>query len=292
MIDDIIKKLEVNKNRAFIIVVALVVLDAVVFWHIFHLTSEDLSIYFLNVGQGDSELVVLPGGVRVLIDGGPLNGGILEQLARVLPSTDRYIDLVLLSHPQQDHFGGLIDIVSRYRVGAFIMSDRTGTAKAFADLERVLKIKEVPHIVLARGDSIRYKKNIFYVLAPTSKLLGHKDLNDATLVLALQSQNTKALFTGDIDADIENLLVNSNIGRVDILKVSHHGSRYSSTALFLDAIHPAIAVTEVGKNSYGHPSHETIERLQDVGAVTYRTDRDGTILVQADGEKMSVFRYH
>ena len=283
---------KLNKNRIIVILIVLVALDILVFWQIgvLNATNQDLRIYFLDVGQGDSELVILPGGVKILIDGGLPNGKVLSELAKILPPTDRYIDLVVLSHPQLDHFGGLIEVLKRYRVGAFIHNGRSGTAKAFLDLEKVLQENNIRVVTLSGGEKIRYQKSVFNILSPISKLLFTKELNDTTLVMELDSKNIKTLFTGDISQKIERRLLNGFITEIDVLKVAHHGSKYSSSANFLSAINPALAIIEVGRNSYGHPTQETLNRLNRIGVKVYRTDEDGTIELVADGESLKVFK--
>jgi competence protein ComEC len=280
----------IEKNRNSIIAV-LLVLNAFIFWQVFAVSpNNDLRLYFLNVGQGDSQLVILPGGVKVIIDGGPANGAVLRELDKVLRSTDRYIDLVIMSHPQLDHFGGLIDILRRYRVGAFLTSGRVGTAKAFSDLVNVLNTRGVRSVILGAGDKIHYRKSLINILWPKPEFLTSKELNDSSIVAELISSNSKTLFTGDIGENIEKELLKTYRSTVDVLKVPHHGSKYSSSWDFLEVLKPKAAVIEVGKNSYGHPTTQTLERLERVGAKIYRTDKDGTVEILIDGKSARVFK--
>jgi competence protein ComEC len=279
-----------HRNAALVLLAALVILDIVVWSQIaVHIRDRSLlRMYFLDVGQGDSELVVLPGGATMLIDGGPPNGRVLSALAEALPPFDRSIDLIVLSHPQTDHFGGLIEVVRRFRIGAFISTGVTNTVPGYADLVRALDERGVPRIVLAAGDTIRYGDSRGDVLSPTPAFLSATDVNETTLVLRISGNDVASLFTGDADADVERELART-AGSIDVLKVSHHGSKFSSTKEFLDAIHPEIAVIEVGKNSYGHPTAQALGRLADVGARIFRTDQQGTIEIIADGGELWVF---
>ncbi|MBI2592814.1 MAG: hypothetical protein HYW37_01460 [Candidatus Colwellbacteria bacterium] len=134
-------------------------------------TPSDLNLYFLDVGQGDSELLKLPGGVKVLIDGGP-GKAVLGELARALPATERYIDLVMLSHPQLDHFTGLISVMERYKIGAFIYNGREGETTAWRDLKRVLEEKKINVLILAEGDKIKYSGTEFDFFVARRRIVG------------------------------------------------------------------------------------------------------------------------
>lgn len=257
-------------------------------WHqIITGAKSDLNLYFLNVGQGDSELVELPGEVQVLIDGGP-DKTLLFELAEVLPSSDRYLDLVVMTHPQTDHFAGFSDLLDRYQVGAFILNGRNGETEAWDNFRKKLKEKEIPVILVEAGDKILYKESLLTVLSPDSALLGDKELNESSIILKLESEGIKALYTGDAGFRTENQILMSdvNILDVDVLKVGHHGSKFSSGANFLNATTPLISIIEVGKsNRYGHPADAALNRLKAAGSAIYRTDKNGTVhLVARDGQ--------
>ncbi len=297
-VKELIPKLTKDKNRLFIFGLALIVLTIVVWADIFGIVfaKNEPKVNFLNVGQGDSELIFLPANnnsgraVKILIDGGPANGQILEDLARILPPTDRYIDLVVLSHPQLDHFGGLIEVLKRYEVGAFVSNGHAGIVSAYADLKNILAEKGIPDVVLAQNDKIQYGGSALYVLLPTSRTIESIDVNDTALVLELVSNNTKALFTGDISAKIEGDLLKFFRDPVDILKVAHHGSKFSSSAEFLNALRPKVAVIEVGKNTYGHPTPEVLGRLQQIDASVFRTDQSGNLELVLNGQNIRIFQ--
>jgi len=278
------------KNWVILLILFLFVFDGFVWSEIlFHSKNKNTEIYFLDVGQGDSELVILPGGVKILIDGGP-NNKILGQLSSILRPTDRYIDLMILSHAQLDHFSGLIDVLSRYRVGAFIYNGRDGTAPSWPELAKIVEQNKVPVEVLAAGDKISYLDNHFDVLMPDKNFINSADLNETVMVELLQSQNSKILFTGDADAKIEDYLLQRYDLNIDVLKVAHHGSKFSSGEEFLKSILPKVAIIEVGKNSYGHPTPDVLGRLASIGAQIFRTDNDGMIkLAIGDGE-ISIFK--
>lgn len=286
------QKLAAHKNKILILGVVFFILDILVWIHIgvLHANAETTRIYFLDVGQGDSELVLLPHNVKLLIDGGPPNGMLLHSLENILPFTDRYIDLVMLSHPQLDHFGGLIDLLKRYRVGAFLWNAREGTAQAFTDLVRVMKEKRIVPIKLMKGDNITYGTSVIPILSPDNTLIKSKELNDTMVVAELKQKNFTALFTGDIGTNVEDALLQFWHEHIDVLKVAHHGSKFSSGSTFLSAILPKIAVIEVGAhNLYGHPTKEALSRLQDAHARVFRTDQNGTVEVSVDSGRADVF---
>ena len=278
-------------NQVILIIGLVIVFDVFIWWQIiFFGPSQNTELYFLDIGQGDSELVILPGGVKVLIDGGPDNK-VLGQLGSVFRSTDRYIDLVVMSHPQTDHFNGLIDILRRYKVGAFISSGKGGKAQSFGELQKAIGDNKVPAIVLGEGDKIQYGDNRFDILSPSANLLESAEPNDWALVMKLISQGANALFTADIDSKIEKDLVQKYDMAIDILKVAHHGSNFSSSDEFLKGATPKVALIEVGeKNTYGHPTPQALQRLLAVGAQILRTDLDGTIKLLVSSSTINVFK--
>ncbi|MFH1161842.1 MAG: MBL fold metallo-hydrolase [Candidatus Jorgensenbacteria bacterium] len=280
-----------HKNKALILLAALAVLDALIFAQIGASRSgyKPFAISFLNVGQGDASLLIFPTGVKMLIDGGPPNGRVLAELEEILPHTDRYLDLVMMSHPQVDHFGGLIEVVRRYSVGAFLMSVRNGEGEALTELQKVIAERGIRTVTLGRGDAVRNGATVASVLSPTPALLMSKEANDASMVVEVLSAGVTSLFTGDMGSKAEAALLPLLPGRIDILKVPHHGSKFASGAAFLKAVHPVLAVIEVGKNSYGHPTPEVLARLAEVGAKIFRTD-EGGVTVTADGESLRIFR--
>jgi len=250
----------------------------------------DLNLYFLKVGQGDSELAQLPGGVQILIDGGP-DKSVLLELAKALPANDRYLDMLVMTHPQTDHFAGFFDIVERYKVGAFIATGREEETETWENFRKLLEEKQIPIILVEAGSKIIYRENLLEVLSPDQELLVDKEINESSVILKLESQGIKALFTGDAGFLTENYLTTSQVVNldVDVLKVAHHGSKYSSGANFLAATTPLISVIEVGKNNYGHPTEATLNRLKSIGSAVYRTDENGTVrLVVRDG-KIAVY---
>lgn len=277
-------------NWVILLVLFFVVFDFFIWTEIlFNGPNKNTELYFLDVGQGDAELVILPGGIKILIDGGP-NNRILNQLSSILSPFERYFDLVIISHPQTDHFTGLIDVLKRYQAGVFISNGQKGTAQSFKDLEKIIQENKIRTVALSEGDKIRYQDNYFEILSPSKNLIFNNDLNEAALVMKLNTQGTKTLFTGDVGALIENYLLQKYNLDIDILKVAHHGSKFSSAEKFLINTSPKIAIIEVGKNSYGHPTKEVLNKLVSVGAQIFRTDKDGMIKLIINNSQISILK--
>ena len=257
--------------------------------------NDKLDIYFLDVGQGDGALIKLPGGAKVMMDGGP-GKQTLVSLYNALPATDRYIDLLILSHPQLDHFGGFIDILKRFKVGAFIYTGRDGASAAWQTLKDILKEQNIKTIVLKEGDSIMQGESIIKFLSPNSQFLSSKELNNTTLVAVLESEGSKTLFTADIgykDMNAEGYLIKNHSEEIDadILKIAHHGSKYSSSEQFIRVVSPKVSVVSAGeKNRYGHPTKEAIAVVSAADSSLYRTDTDGTIHVNIDGGLIKIYK--
>ena len=261
------------KLHIVILVICLAVLDIGAWTAI---ASESfgnrVELFFLNVGQGDSELIVMPQRVKLLIDAGPDNGRAVQQLDGIVPWHNRYIDLVMISHAELDHFGGLLDVLRRYTVGAVLYNGQGNDSQSFKELAALVREKRIPVLRLSEGDRIQYANDVVDILSASGQ-----SRNDGALVAKFTGDGVTALFTGDISAETEQWLIRNKQIAADIVKIAHHGSRFSSTEEFLAAVHPRIAVIEVGKNSYGHPTKEALQHIAAVGARMFRTDRDGTV---------------
>jgi competence protein ComEC len=240
-----------------------------------------LELAMLDVGQGDALLVTTPGGERVLIDGGPSGIETVRELSGVMPHWERDLDAVVLTHPQQDHAGGLPEVLERYDVGVVYDTGARNTTEAFADYERLADERQL----VAAGDSFTIGGVQFEVLWPVA---GYEaaELNDGSVVLRLRYGETSFLLTGDIEAEAQLALVAATDVTATVLKVPHHGSATSDTAFFAEAA-PAVALIPVGvDNRFGHPAQESLDALD--GAVIYRSDLHGRVVVRSDGERVEV----
>ncbi|MCC7364465.1 MAG: DNA internalization-related competence protein ComEC/Rec2 [Dehalococcoidia bacterium] len=230
-----------------------------------------LRVDVLDVGQGDAILLTTPGGERVLIDGGPSGIELARELSAVLPHWERKIETVILTHPQSDHLGGLPELFGRYEAGEVLAA---GTPHDSAIHELFLATADHRPVPVARGDAWEVDGLRFEVLWPAAGYLP-REVNDASVVLAVTYEGVSLLLAGDIEAGGQRELMASTNVRADVLKVPHHGSKSSDPAFF-DAVGAGLAIISVGAtNTYGHPADETLAPLG--GTRLVRTDRDGRV---------------
>jgi len=268
---------------SIISIIALVAVDAVI-WHDIIVSRPPASMHahFLDVGQGDAELLAFPDGAKVMTDAGPPNGEAVNDLQNILPFGDRYIDIAVISHPQLDHFGGYTGLLDQYSIGAFIYNGRDDTpgVSAWPELLAKIRAKHIPLITLGRGDAIRMAGGEIDFLSPNRDFDKSAELNDTAFVEFARSDDFRVLLTADTGFNVENFLLQTKINlRADVLKVGHHGSKYSSGSGFLKAVDPRAAVIEVGAhNTYGHPSKDALQRIaSSTSAIIFRTDRDKSV---------------
>ena len=244
----------------------------------------ELHVHFIDVGQGDAALLVTSGG-SVLIDAGPTDAR--YSTARYIAERVGAIDLMILTHPHEDHVGGAAQILGEIAVGKVLMPDVTSTAGAFVRTLDAIEEHGVSAELASAGAVYEVGDMRLTVLGPLA--VGHEDVNDDSLVVRVDFGRRSFLFTGDAESPSERELVGAypiTALDCDVLKVGHHGSPNSSCAEFLDAVRAKIAVISVGAgNDYGHPADDVLRRLAEYGAAEiYRTDTDGTVTLVCDGE--------
>lgn len=248
--------------------------------------STSLRVYFFDVGQGDSILVLSPDGSTVLIDGGEPNTGILSYLQGL---GVKHIDLMVATHPHSDHIGGLVQVLNAMPVSRVVTNGQLSTTTTFEHFLDAIASAKVPFVVAKRGDILIVGNLDFSVLSPVTPK--GNDLNNNSLVLRLVYGETSFLFMGDADKDAEaGILATGLPVQASILKVGHHGSNTASSPAFLAQVKPAVAIYMAGLgNPYGHPHPETLAALAAVGAQIYGTDVNGTIIVSTDGHTYQVY---
>lgn len=248
---------------------------------------DNLTVHFLDVGQGDSALVQFAS-KNILIDGGESDMG--DRVASYLRDHGvSSLDLVVATHPHSDHIGGLITILKAFPVKQVLDNGQAQSSKTYENFLTVIDQKNIAYKVAKRGQKINLDPRLeIDVLNPPSVLF-EDNLNENSIVLKITYGRVSFLLMGDAGKEAEKDLLSSGYDlNSDILKVGHHGSRYSSSPDFLQAVSPAASIIEVGKdNEYGHPAPETLEGLRDVGSAVYRTDLDGNIDVTTDGKSYS-----
>jgi len=248
-----------------------------------------LTVAVLDVGQGDAIYIESPTGVQVVVDGGP-GSAVLRQLPRVMPLFDRSIDALLETHPDSDHIGGFVDVVGRYAVGAFVEPGIPKDTEAAQTLEREITDTAIPRYIARRGMTLDLgggaALEILYPDRDVSRL-NQNIANEGCVVARLTYGMTSVLLTCDMSEAMEKYLLELGAGEIrsDVLKVAHHGSKYSSSDAFVAAVAPAFAAISVGKgNTYGHPGKATLDTLETHGAQVLRTDQEGTIVFRSDGQ--------
>ena len=257
-------------------------------------TPSSLRISVLDVGQGDAILVELEGR-RMLIDGGPDPARLSVELDALIPSWDRKIDVLVASHPHEDHLAGLPRLLDRYQIRSILGAETRGGGPASASWSELLLHRQVSYHTVTTGTSFMLGSARLEVLWPDQAALkyepsdGGSALNNRSIVLRLDMSGFSALFTGDIESDIDALIARRLGAPVDLLKAPHHGSATASSRSLLQIADPRLSVISVGEqNSYGHPAVATVDRLGERGGSVLRTDRDGTVsvTVNADGVKV------
>lgn len=247
----------------------------------------EVSVHFIDVGQGDSILIQGPD-CAVLIDAG--DRGLGETVVQYLRDQGvSRLDLVIATHAHADHIGGLAEVLTEFPVEEIMDPGAVHTSRTFEDYLDIVEDKGIAFTEARAGLHRDLGSGLgLEILHPQDPLSG--DLNNTSVVALLSYGKTSFLFTGDAEAPAEaEILERGYSGRADVLKVGHHGSGTSSSADFLKAVRPRVAVISLGDgNSYRHPHDEAMDRLDSIGAEIYQTDLHGSIIVTSDGSRIVV----
>lgn len=276
-----------KNNKCKIIICLLIVLILINF--IIYIFPQKLRIFFIDVGQGDSTLIITPDKKTVLIDGGGSDSFDVGEKVLLPYLLDRRIlkvDYVLISHFDTDHCGGILTIMEKVKVKNIIISEQAEHSENYERFKKLMIHKKIRLIEVKKGDKIKIGRySEFKILFPTSRLLSENPLNNNSIVAQFNYNNFKMLFTGDIEKLAEQQILKTEKAeiRADILKVAHHGSKTSSIPEFIKAVRPKIALIGVGKNNtFGHPNQQTIKNLENIKCRIYRTDLQGEIIIKID----------
>jgi competence protein ComEC len=251
--------------------------------------GDRLEVTVFDVGQGDAIFIRTPAGHKLLVDGGPSGRLVSEALGEELPFWDRKLDMVILTHPDEDHLAGLVTVLERYDVKQIVANSQAADTDTYAAWQQAIeeegivchRAKSGEWVDLGRGATLQF------LWPPDDVSLAESDdTNDNSVVLKLAWGRASFLLTGDLEAAGENALLESGVDpQATVLKVAHHGSAYSTSESLLRAVRPLVAVISVGEdNFFGHPSSATLERLDD--AIVYRTDQQGEVSFFTDGERL------
>lgn len=274
------------------VTVPVLVIAALVAVTYFSLPDNRLHVNILNVGQGDA-ILIQRGTQQVLVDGGPSAQTITNQLGKYMPFWDRNIELVVMTHPDSDHLTGLVEVLRRYNVEKVLSPGFNTTTQLYAEWRELLAEKKIETTVACKGQSIDLGNGIVMnVLSPEVPAHFAEGSDDNSMVMRLVDGKFSFLLTADIYTPAEQYLMADRTDlQSTVLKVAHHGSAESTSAGFLNAVSPSVAVISVGKdNDYGHPASDTLSRLDDTALQPriYRTDENGTVECITDGTRLWV----
>lgn len=269
----------VSKKSLFQAFVFSVTIVFVIF--ILQFTDNRTTVVFCDVGQGDGAYMRIKNKIDVIIDAGPANGMMLQCLGKYMPFYDRTLEYVFLSHPQIDHYGGLSEILKRYKIAGFYTIPLSGSGKNMTQLKQLVYEHHVRTSIPSTGDIFSILDARIVILSPSKQRVNvpTADDNDLSVVLDIAFPQKRFLFTGDAPTRVLNSLILPKSNREMILKIPHHGSAKSVSQKFFALAHPVTAVISVGKkNSYGHPTKKILDLLKALKINIRRTDTEGDIV--------------
>lgn len=278
-----------KKQLKWYFLIFLAGICGLVWYAVFSESRSGLTVYTLDIGQGDAIFIEAPNGNQILIDGGP-NKKVLSELAKIMPFYDKTIDAIILTHPHEDHLNGLNEVLKNYKVGAVLESGNGGETSAYDVFQNLIKENGARRFYVKRGTKLNITQNLkLDILLPIFNLQSG-GIHDQMVVGKLIYGKTSFMLTGDMEKNLENYLTTfekENL-KSDVLKAGHHGSKTSTSENFLGWVSPKYAMISSGeKNKYGHPHKEVLDRLEKFGAQIFRTDLNGGIKIKSDGENIN-----
>lgn len=283
-------------SREAAVLLGICLLAVFLWWQALKAPSP-LEITFLDVGEGEATCIRMPSGETILIDGGPASRWLDRGEKTVLPFLRRkgvrLIESLIITHPHQDHLGGIPAILGKIPVGRIFSNGEDSSLPAFRAVQAFSDREKIPWQTLRTGQNIALADGASLLVLNPSELLPPEDkeeINDNSLAFIFKWRTIRILFAGDIGRQVEKEILTSGISlKCDLLKVAHQGSSRSSETEFLRNVHPRYCVISAGrKNRFNHPSPKTLERLKEAGAFILRTDRDGAITITSDGKIMRI----
>ncbi len=279
---------KIKKNKFFVIFITSVVLSLL-------LVNEfkgnpNLQVSFLDIGQGDSIYIKAFGKSDMLIDGGKNGDVLLRELSTVMDRFDNSIDVLVITHPDEDHSGGLVSVIKEYNVGTLFISGNIADNTNYNQILEIAQSKNIPTFRASRGTNIyldNNKKVLFEVLSPEGDV-SFIESNNASITGRLIYGKSEFMLTGDAYVEVEENMIKENSDlHSDILKLGHHGSKTSSSMEFLKKVNPEVVIISAGlNNTYGHPHQIVMDRVKTLGLKSLATYDLGTITFESDGEKI------
>ncbi len=279
----------IRKNITKVLLLVLILTNVFIWLAVFESKpGKYAQVSFLDVGQGDAILITASNRNQILIDAGR-DKKVLRELGKVMPFFDRSIDVLIETHPDADHIGGMPEVVKRYSVANFLEPGVESENSIDDELERRINIKGVESTLARSGQIINLGDGSFLRILFPDRDVSLLETNDASIVAQYFFGDTCFFLTGDSPIKIEEYLVNlyGESLKCDVLKAGHHGSRTSTGDTLLKALDPNIAIVSAGQdNTYGHPHAEVLERLKQADVEILSTIEHGTIHLVSDGKKI------
>ncbi|MGP1488815.1 MAG: ComEC/Rec2 family competence protein [Peptoanaerobacter stomatis] len=249
--------------------------------------SSTLQVHFIDVGQGDSTLIITPDKKTILIDAGDEQHS-SRTTGYIKSQGIEKLDLVIATHPDADHIGGMDKIIKNFDIGMFSMPLVSKDTKQYKEIKKELKNKKLKNKPLYTGDGLSIGKDIKLQILSPQKNKTYSDTNEYSIVVRLLYKEVSFLFMADATMENEIAIINDfDDIRADVLKLGHHGSSTSTSDYFLGKVNPSIGVISCGKNNkYGHPHKEVMNLLEKYNIIIFRTDKQGSIVLKSDGYKI------
>lgn len=281
-----------KKQIQLYLLLGLLIFNFFVFSALFQAQNSILKVIFLDIGQGDAIFIQTPNGRQMLIDGG-INNSVLRELGKIMPFYDRSIDVVLATHPDQDHIGGLPPVLERFNVDLFIRTTNVSTSDAFDTLLKILDKKNIKQEIITNREVLDFGDGVvFDILFPDRDTFGWES-NDSSIVGRLIYGENSFLLNGDSPMLIEKYLVEKYGSSLqsDVLKAGHHGSKTSSAEIFVQTVAPTYSIISAGfNNKYGHPTEGVIDTLKKFNSQILETMGKGNIVFESNGQDLFLWQ--